>query len=107
MKRGGRPCPRTARRETGVPPNALRWRRESSAQDLDPVRIEGETRGDLGDAGDRRLISPDCVVVAVVAVADREIMRLTLIGAGRGPLGALEQAHVDVLARNVGDRLVA
>src|SRR5271165_192650 len=86
---------------------ALCGRRKSSPHDLDPVRIEGEERGDFADIRLRRLVGPDRIVVASVAVDNRIIVGLALVGAGRDAVGALEKLHVDVFARNIGDGLVA
>ena len=81
-------------RAAKVKPASVARRLPSSlaAHDLDPVRIEGQMFGDLADAALRMLIGPDCVVVVRLAVADRIVVRLALVGAGRDAISAFEES---------------
>src|SRR5579871_2388619 len=76
-------------------------------QDLNTVGIKGDMRGYLAHVRLRPLVGPDRVVIVMVGVADGKVIGLALVGTGRDAIGALEEVHVNVLARNIRDRFVA
>src|SRR5436190_2007425 len=75
--------------------------------DLHLVRIERQMAGNLYHRRERRLVGPDCVLQRLAVGVDAEIVRVPLVRAMRGPLGAGQQRHIGVAPRHILHRRIA
>src|SRR5258708_7804478 len=78
---------------------ALRLSRHFLDRDL--VRVERQMARYLGHGREGRLVGPDRVFDALAVGVDAEIIRIALVGAVGGALGAGEQRHIGVPARHI------